>query len=103
MSLFGAELDPMTGKCKPNGAAINMTNCSWDNTAGASKLKTLWIDSYYNSNEDAFYYVRVVQNQRVAGQTMTVFGLGREVLDDSPATVTEMAWSSPIWVKANAK
>lgn len=31
---------------------------------------------------------------------MTVYDWGARPLDDSPATVTEMAWGSPIWVKA---
>jgi hypothetical protein len=77
-----------------------MNDCSWDNTVGASELKTLWTDPDYGSNEDAFYYVRVVQNPTCRWTTYDSLRLGREPLDDSPATVTEMAWGSPIWVKA---
>jgi hypothetical protein len=77
-----------------------MNDCSWDNTAGAPELKTLWTDPDYESNEDAFYYVRVVQNPTCRWTTYDSLRLGREPLDDSPATVTEMAWGSPIWVKA---
>jgi hypothetical protein len=76
-----------------------MRDCSWDNTAGATELKTLWIDPDYGSNEDAFYYVRVVQNPTCRWTTYDSLRLGREPIDDSPATVTEMAWGSPIWVK----
>ncbi|MFT6645541.1 MAG: hypothetical protein ACJAX5_003188 [Patiriisocius sp.] len=95
----GSELDPATGKCQANGATVNMRDCSWDNTAGATELKTLWIDPDYGSNEDAFYYVRVVQNPTCRWTTYDSLRLGREPIDDSPATVTEMAWGSPIWVK----
>ena len=99
----GSELDPATGKCQTNGATVNMDDCSWDTTAGASELKTLWTDPGYNSNEDAFYYVRVVQNPTCRWTTYDSLRLGRELLDDSPATVTEMAWGSPVWVKAIGK
>lgn len=95
----GSELDPATGKCQANGATVNMRDCSWDNTAGATELKTLWIDPDYGSNEDAFYYVRVVQNPTCRWTTYDSLRLGRKPIDDSPATVTEMAWGSPIWVK----
>jgi len=96
----GSELDPATGKCKANGATVNMNDCSWDNTAGASELKTLWADPDFGADEDAFYYVRVVQNPTCRWTTYDSLRLGRAPLDDSPATVTEMAWGSPIWVKA---
>ena len=96
----GSEFDPATGKCEANGATVNMNDCSWDNTVGASELKTLWTDPDYGSDEDAFYYVRVVQNPTCRWTTYDSLRLGREPLDDSPATVTEMAWGSPIWVKA---
>ena len=99
----GSELDPATGKCQTNGAKVNMNDCSWDNTTGASELKTLWTDPSYNPNEDSFYYVRVVQNPTCRWTTYDSLRLGRELLDDSPATVTEMAWGSPVWVKARGK
>jgi hypothetical protein len=96
----GSEFIPATGKCEANGATVNMTDCSWDNAAGASQLKTLWTDPDFDADEDAFYYVRVVQNPTCRWTTYDSLRLGREPLDDSPATVTEMAWGSPIWVKA---
>jgi hypothetical protein len=95
-------LDPETGKCADNGAEVDMTDCSWVNLAGASQLKTLWTDPDYNSGEDAFYYVRVVQNPTCRWTTYDSLRLGREPPTDVPATVTEMAWASPIWVKASA-
>ena len=80
-----------------------MNDCSWDNTTGAAELKTLWTDPSYNPSEDSFYYVRVVQNPTCRWTTYDSLRLGRELLDDSPATVTEMAWGSPVWVKARGK
>jgi hypothetical protein len=95
----GSQLDPETGKCAANGAEVDMTDCSWTNSAGASELKTLWSDPDYDPGEDAFYYVRVVQNPTCRWTTYDSLRLGREPPTDVPATVTEMAWASPVWVK----
>jgi hypothetical protein len=95
----GSELNAATGKCEANDAKVNMNDCSWDNDAGAPELKTRWTDPDFAPHEDAFYYVRVVQNPTCRWTTYDSLRLGRELLADSPATVKEMAWGSPIWVK----
>ena len=99
----GSKLNYATGKCADNGAKVNMNDCSWDNTLGAAELKTLWTDPDFSPTEDAFYYVRVVQNPTCRWTTYDSLRLGRAPLDDSPATVTEMAWGSPIWVKTGSR
>ena len=78
-----------------------MTDCSWADSAGASELKMLWTDPDYDPGEDAFYYVRVVQNPTCRWSTYDSLRLDREPPADVPATVTEMAWASPVWVKAS--
>lgn len=96
----GATLDPATGQCQPSGAAVDMTDCSWPRGPGAAQLKTRWVDPDFRPNEDAFYYVRVVQNPTCRWSTYDSIRLGRQPPQDVPATVTEMAWASPIWVQA---
>lgn len=95
----GSQLDQATGKCLPNNAKVNMADCSWNDAAGSPELRALWSDPDYNANEDAFYYVRVVQNPTCRWTTYDSMRLGRAPPDDAPATVTEMAWGSPIWIK----
>ncbi|MGI9326291.1 MAG: DUF3604 domain-containing protein, partial [Pseudomonadales bacterium] len=97
----GSQIDPDTGKCAANGAAVDTSDCSWPNSAGASQLMTLWSDPDYDPGEDAFYYVRVVQNPTCRWTTYDSLRLGREPPTGIPATVTEMAWASPIWVKSS--
>jgi hypothetical protein len=99
----GSELDPRTGKCVPNGASVDMTDCRWTDEGDASELKVRWTDPDYDAREDAFYYVRVVQNPTCRWTTYDSLRLGRKPPDDVPAVVTEMAWGSPIWVKATLK
>ncbi len=97
----GSELDPATGKCAPNGAKVDLRDCAWNDVEKASELKVLWTDPDYDPGEDAFYYVRVVQNPTCRWTTYDSLRLGREPPADVPATVTEMAWASPIWIKAS--
>ncbi len=92
-------IDPATGRCQDNGATVNLDDCSWDSAAGSPELKARWTDPDYAPDEDAFYYVRVVQNPTCRWTTYDSLRLGREPPSDSPATVTEMAWGSPIWIK----
>ncbi|HBK17795.1 MAG TPA: hypothetical protein DDZ38_04080, partial [Gammaproteobacteria bacterium] len=71
-----------------------------DDDAGAAELKTLWTDPDYDADEDAFYYVRVVQSPTCRWTTYDSLKLGIPPPADAPATVTEMAWASPIWLQA---
>lgn len=98
----GSQLDAQTGRCASNQAGVDTSNCSWPDDAGASQLSTLWTDPGYDPGEDAFYYVRVVQNPTCRWSTYDSLRLGRQPPADVPATVTEMAWASPIWVQARA-
>lgn len=89
-----------TGKCNDNGARVDLSDCSFDEGVGSPEIKVLWQDPDYGKGEDAFYYVRVVQNPTCRWTTYDSLRLGQEPPTDVPATITEMAWSSPIWVKA---
>lgn len=93
-------MDAQTGKCNDNGARVDISDCSFDEGRGSPEIKVLWQDEDYDAAEDAFYYVRVVQNPTCRWTTYDSLRLGQEPPADVPATVTEMAWSSPIWVKA---
>jgi len=96
----GSQIDPITGKCETNSSTVNMSDCRWDEAAGSSELMTLWTDPDYSADENAFYYVRVVQNPTCRWSTYDSLRLGESPRSDVPSTVTEMAWGSPIWVKA---
>ena len=95
----GSALNPTTAKCAPNGATVDLSDCSWDTTVGASDLKATWTDPDFDSAEDAFYYARVVQNPTCRWTTYDSLRLGLAPPADSHTTVSEMAWGSPVWVK----
>jgi hypothetical protein len=96
----GADVNNVTGQCDDNGAKVDIRDCSISADRGSAEIKTLWRDPDYDPREDAFYYVRILQNPTCRWSTYDSLRLGQEPPANVPATVTEMAWSSPIWVKS---
>ena len=94
-----AEVDA-AGDCLSTEAPVDLSNCAWSETAGAPELRADWVDPDFNALHNAFYYARVVQIPTCRWTTYDSLRLGLAPPADVPATVTEMAWSSPIWVSA---
>ena len=95
-------IDPETQLCGYNGASVNPSDCRWSTDRGDSEAKVLWRDPGYDASHDAFYYAHVVQNPTCRWTTYDSLRLGVEPPSDVPALVTEMAWSSPIWLSVRA-
>ena len=55
-------INPDTGRCAPTQAAVNMSNCAYESTIGASQLSALWKDESYSATQNALYYARVIEN-----------------------------------------
>ena len=97
----GLKVDPITQRCPDNGADVNINDCSTTPNVGASELKTFWKDPEFNSNMNAFYYVRVLENPSCRWSTWDAVRNGEKPRSDIEVTIQERAWSSPIWVKIN--
>ena len=97
----GLKIDPITHRCPDNGADVNINDCSTTPNVGASELKTFWKDPEFNSNMNAFYYVRVLENPSCRWSTWDAVRNGEKPRSDIEVTIQERAWSSPIWVKIN--
>jgi len=95
----GQEVDPTTHRCPDNGARVNLADCSFDPDAGAGELRTLWQDPEFEADQEAFYYVRVLENPTCRWSTWEALRAGVEPRSDLPKTVVERAWSSPIWYR----
>jgi len=89
--------DPDSGRCPDNGARVDITSCEISAAVGAGELQVLWRDPDFDPTLAAFYYVRVLQNPTCRWSTYDALRLGIEPSPHAPATVTERAWSSPIW------
>ena len=93
------DVDPATGRCPDNGAAVDLSDCSSSAEKGASELKALWRDPDFNPGQEAFYYVRVLENPSCRWSTWDAMRAGEEPHSDLPKTIQERAWSSPIWFR----
>jgi hypothetical protein len=97
----GLSVDTATQRCPDNGAKVNLDDCSRTANVGASELKTLWQDPDFVPAQEAFYYVRVLENPVCRWSTWDAIRSGEQPRPDLPATIQERAWSSPIWYSAS--
>ena len=58
----GLQVNEENYRCPDNGAEVNIKDCSFDSSVGASELKAFWKDPTYETGQRAFYYVRVLEN-----------------------------------------
>jgi hypothetical protein len=93
------QVDPTTGRCPDNGAGVNLSDCSISAGKGAAELKALWRDPDFDPRQEAFYYVRVLENPSCRWSTWDAIRAGEEPRSDLPTTIQERAWSSPIWYR----
>ena len=99
----GLTVDPQTHRCPSNGAQVNLEDCSRTANVGAGELKALWQDPNFTPGQEAFYYVRVLENPVCRWSTWDAIRAGETPRSDLPATIQERAWSSPIWYSATSK
>ena len=98
----GLEVDPTTHRCPDNGAAVDSSTCEISAGVGAAELITAWKDPSYDSSQDAFYYVRALQNPTCRWSTYDAIRLGIEPDPRVPASIRERVWSSPIWINPSS-
>jgi hypothetical protein len=95
----GLTPDPADGRCPDNGARVDLSDCSITAGVGAAELKSLWRDPDFDPGQEAFYYVRVLENPSCRWSTWDAIRAGVKPRGDLPATLQERAWSSPIWYR----
>jgi hypothetical protein len=98
----GLTADPQTHRCPDNGAQVNLDDCSRTANVGAGELKALWQDPNFTPGQEAFYYVRALENPVCRWSTWDAIRAGQPPRPDLPATIQERAWSSPIWYSASS-
>jgi hypothetical protein len=76
---------------------VDLKNANWTNTIGAPQLTALWQDPDFNPAEHAFYYVRVIEIPTPRWTAYDVKRFGVKMEQQVPMTVTNRAYTSPIW------
>jgi hypothetical protein len=86
------------GKLPSVGNTVNKKDATYSNTIGSPELKTLWQDPEFDSSQNAFYYIRVLE---IPSPTWQLYDIVKYGISDVPEGVSltqqERAWSSPIW------
>ena len=93
----GLTPDPATKRCPDNGASVDLTDCSVTPDKGAAELETVWQDPDFDPAQNAFYYVRVLENPSCRWSTYDAIRAGVAPNPNMHATIQDRAWSSPIW------
>jgi Protein of unknown function (DUF3604) len=95
--------DSKTGKVPLVGSTVDVKNATWTNTIGAPLLTGFWQDPDFDPAQLAFYYVRVIEIPTPTWQAYDCKRFGVTMPDYVPMTVTNRAYTSPIWYSPSAK
>ena len=86
------------GRCKtPVGNTVDVDTATFTNTIGDAVLTAHWKDPDFDSNEHAFYYVRILEIPTPRWTTYDAAFFGIERPKNVPATIQDRAYTSPIW------
>ena len=89
--------DPKTGKVPSVGSSVDVPNATWTNSIGAPELIAVWKDPGFDPAQKAFYYARVIEIPTPRWTAYDVKRFGNEPLPGTRMTITERAYTSPIW------
>ena len=85
------------GKVPSVGNTVDVANATWTNTIGAPELIKVWTDPEFDPAQPAFYYGRVIEIPTPRWTAYDAKRFGVKPLPGTAMTVTERAYTSPIW------
>ena len=85
------------GKVPSVGSTVDVANATWTNTIGAPELIAVWKDPDFDPKERAFYYGRVIEIPTPRWTAYDQKRFGVKALPGTQLTITERAYTSPIW------
>lgn len=95
-TLLGWEWSSIPG-AQTSIAWSSPTQGTWQDTIGAGGLSAQWSDPSFQSDQSAFYYVRVLQIPTPRHALLDAIALGMDEPTEGPSIITERAYSSSIW------
>jgi len=91
------EIDAATGKLPAVGNTVDLTMATYTNSIGAVELMGSWADPDFNAEQNAFYYVRVLEIPTPRWNLYDEVALGKPFPEDLAKVIQERAYTSPIW------
>jgi len=85
------------GKLPSVGSTVDVANAAWTNTIGAPELIAVWTDPDFDPSQPSFYYGRVIEIPTPRWTAYDAKRYGVTPLPGTTMTVTERAYTSPIW------
>ena len=79
------------------GNTVDVNSATYTNTIGRALLSAYWTDPDFDPNENALYYVRVLEIPTPRWTTYDAAFFGIKLPDNVPATIQDRAYTSPIW------
>lgn len=91
-----------SGVVEPVGNTVDVADASYTNSIGDPELAIVWTDLEFDTDELAFYYVRVLEipTPRWTAYDAKFLDL-RDLPDDITMVTQERAYTSPIWYTPN--
>jgi len=90
------------GKLTAVPNTVDLTKGTWDNATGAPELVTFWQDPDFDADQNAFYYVRVLEIPTPTWPVYDALKFKLTLPDDVIKIQQERAYSSPIWYTPTA-
>ncbi len=88
------------GKLPAVGNTVNLSKGTWSNDIGAAELMTFWQDPDFAADQNAFYYVRVLEIPTPTWPVYDSIKYGFTLGDEVIKIQQERAYTSPIWYNA---
>ncbi|MFC1578927.1 DUF3604 domain-containing protein [Pseudomonadota bacterium] len=82
---------------EPILAPVDMKTGAFNTEKGSAQLMGVWTDPDFDPNQNAYYYVRVLQLPTARWTLWDQIRQGVTYPDGVKLTVVERAWGSPIW------
>jgi hypothetical protein len=97
----GRKADARTGKLPSVGSTVDVENAAWSNSIGAPELIAVWTDPEFDPAQRAFYYARVIEIPTPRWTAYDAKRFGVKPLPGTRMTITERAYTSPVWYTPN--